>query len=136
MYQLIEHTADVGFRVTAPNLTDLLEESARALFALIVLNSHQIQPKTELQIKVLGDRADDLLLDWLSELLYVFDSQRIVFCRFNVHVAADGVSGQAWGEPLDPSRHQLGHEVKAITYHDLTVRRMDDRWEAKVIVDV
>jgi len=59
-----------------------------------------------------------------------------VFRRFEVRVGADGLEGTAWGEPYDPGRHPLSHEVKAITYHGLRVEPADGGWLAEVIVDI
>ena len=55
---------------------------------------------------------------------------------FEVQVRDDGLTGTAWGEPLDPARHLLAHEVKAITYHELKVVATGDEWLAEVIVDI
>jgi SHS2 domain-containing protein len=60
----------------------------------------------------------------------------MLFSRFEVHVGTDGLTGKAWGEPLDRTRHEPAHEVKAITYHGLKVEQMADGWLAEVIVDI
>ena len=59
-----------------------------------------------------------------------------MFSRFEVKVGADGLVGAAWGEPMDPTRHELNHEVKAITLHGLKVEQTADGWLAEVIVDI
>ena len=83
-----------------------------------------------------GDDREFLLFDWLKELLYRFDGEHLLFGRFEVRVTAAGLTGTAWGEPLDPARHVLLHEVKAITYHELKVEKTGDGWLAEVIVDI
>ena len=60
----------------------------------------------------------------------------MLFGRFDVSVTDDGLSATAWGEPLDPARHELAREVKAITYHELRVEQTADGWLAEVIVDI
>jgi SHS2 domain-containing protein len=60
----------------------------------------------------------------------------LLLSRFEVHVRDGGLSATARGEPLDPGRHSLLHEVKAITYHGLTVEQTDQGWLAEVIVDI
>jgi SHS2 domain-containing protein len=87
-------------------------------------------------IDLSGADREFLLFDWLRELLLRFDAEHMVFGRFDVHVREDGLTGTAWGEPLDPARHLLAHEVKAITYHELKVVRDGDGWLAEVIVDI
>jgi len=77
-----------------------------------------------------------LLFDWLRELLFHFDSEHLLFGRFEVGIRNGNLTGLAWGEPLDRTRHELEHEVKAITYHGLRVEKMADGWLAEVIVDI
>lgn len=136
MYRFSEHTADIGLHVTAPDLAELLAEAGRALFAIIVLNIEQVEQRTEIEIYVAGTDPENLLVDWLSEWLYIFEHHRLVLCHFEAGVESGGVRGRAKGEPLDLRRHRLGNEVKAITYHELMIRPVETGWEAKVIVDV
>ena len=72
----------------------------------------------------------------MKELLYRFDSEHWLGSRFEVHVSQNGLEASAWGEPLDPARHRLLHEVKAITYHGLKVEQTRDGLLAEVIVDI
>ena len=83
-----------------------------------------------------GDDREYLLFDWLKELLSRFDADHLVFGRFAASVRPDGLTGTAWGEPFDPTRHVLDHEVKAITYHELKVEQVEDGWLAEVVVDI
>jgi SHS2 domain-containing protein len=136
MYETFDHTADLGLRIRAPDLDTLFVEAGQALFAVIVEDLEAIAPRQSVQIELAGDDKEFLLFDWLKELLYRFDSQHLLFGRFQVHVDATRLRATAWGEPLDPDRHVLLHEVKAITYHGLTVEHTDQGWLAEVIVDI
>ena len=138
MYEFFEHTADLGLRIRAPDLDTLFAEAARAMFAAIVADLATVQPACEVQVQLQlqGNELDYLLFDWLKALLYRFDVEHLLFGRFEVHVTADGLTGKAGGEPLDRSRHDLEHEVKAITYHGLRVEQTEDGWLAEVIVDI
>jgi SHS2 domain-containing protein len=136
MYETFDHTADLGLRIRAPDLDTLFAEAGRALFAAIVEDLDTVEPRQQLRIELTGDDRELLLFDWLKELLYCFDSQHRLFSRFQVHVGETGLSASAWGEPLDRGRHVLLHEVKAITYHGLTVEHTDQGWLAEVIVDI
>ena len=136
MHETFEHTADIGLRIRACDLNGLMEEAAEALFALIVTNPHQIQELQRMEFRVPGERPDDLLHDWLSQLLYTLDTRHMVFSRFKVSCRPDGLVAEAWGERLDPQRHELGMEVKAITYHGLRVEPDAGQWLAEVIVDL
>jgi SHS2 domain-containing protein len=136
MYEFFEHTADLGLRVRAADLDTLFAEAARALFAAVLEDPAAVRPLQRVDVQVTGTERDYLLFDWLKALLYRFDAEHLVFGRFELHVGDDGLSGAAWGERFDPDRHVPAHEVKAITYHGLTVERTDDGWLAEVIVDI
>jgi SHS2 domain-containing protein len=136
MYETFEHTADLGLRIRAANLDTLFVEAAQCLFSAIVEDPVSVRPLQKIDVKLDGDEIDYLLFDWLRELLYHFDAEHLLFGKFEVHVKPDGLTAAAWGEPLDRSRHNLEHEVKAITYHGLRVEKVGDAWEAEVIVDI
>ena len=136
MYEMFEHTADLGLRVRAADLDTLFAEAAQALFAAIVEDLGTVVAARRLDVRLAGRDRDYLLFDWLRTLLYHFDAGHLLLARFEVHVGADGLSGAAWGEPLDRARHELAHEVKAITYHGLRVEKTADGWLAEVIVDI
>jgi len=136
MYELFDHTADVGLRMRAGSLDELFADAGRALFSVIVANFDAVRPVQELALRVDGDRHDDLLFDWLAELLYTFDARRLLLCDFRVRLDRTGLEATARGEPFDPDRHELDVEVKAITYHGLKVEQEGDGWLAEVIVDL
>lgn len=136
MRELFEHTADLGLRVRAADLDTLFAEAAACLFEAVVEDLSAIRPTVEQTIGVSGTDREYLLFDWLRELLYRSDSEHLVFGKFEVKVRDDGLSATVWGEPLDPARHVLSHEVKAITYHELKVEQTTDGWLAEVIVDI
>ena len=136
MYEYFEHTADVGWRVEASSLDALFEESARALFAIIVPDLETVRDVEERRIELQARAPADLLVDWLSELLFLFETEHLLLSRFAVHVAAGRLEARAWGEGLDPGRHRLGAEVKAVTYHDLVLEPCEQGYRASVIVDI
>ena len=136
MYELFEHTADLGLRATAADLDALFAEMAACLFTAIVEDFTLVRPVLDAAIEVPGADRELLLFDWLKELLHRCEDEQVLFCRFEVNVRDDGLSATAWGEPFDPDRHALGHEVKAITYHGLKVEKTADGWLAEVIVDI
>jgi SHS2 domain-containing protein len=136
MYETFEHTADVGLRVRAADLNGLFAEAGRGFFSLVAANLDSVHPVHEVPFEIAGSRRDDLLFDWLAELLYTFDTQHLLLCRFDVQVTESGLKAKGWGEPLDPERHELDMEIKAITYHGLKVDRDGDGWMAEVILDL
>ncbi len=136
MYETFEHTADLGLRVRSPDLETLFAEAAEALFSVIVEDLSAVRPQRPVDVRREGRDREYLLFDWLKELLYHFDAEHLLFRRFEVRLTEGGLEGRAWGEPLDRARHELSHEVKAITYHGLRVEQKADGWEAEVIVDI
>src|SRR5208283_1673268 len=128
MHETFEHTADLGLRIRAPDLDTLFAEAAEVLFETIVDDLSTIEPKQRVDIHLTGDDREYLLFDWLSELLYRFEVEHLLFRRFEVKVRPDSLDGTAWGEAVDRSRHALAHEVKAITYHNLCVEQTADGW--------
>ena len=136
MYEHFEHTADLGLRVRASDLPSLFADAGRGLFAMFVDNPEEIQPVETVQFDIAGTDRDYLLFDWLNELLYTFESRHLLLGEFDVQITDQGLTATARGEPLNPARHQLGHEVKAITYHGLKLEQQPHGWLAEVIVDV
>ncbi|HEY1377666.1 MAG TPA: archease [Gemmataceae bacterium] len=137
MHEHFEHTADLGLRVRAPDLDTLFAEAAEALTAAIVEDVATVEPRTEAVFHIDGADPAYLLFDWLKALLLKFEIDHLLFSRFAVRVGGDGLTATAGGEPYDPDRHPLSHEVKAITYHGLQVEQTPDgTWWAEVIVDI
>lgn len=136
MHETFDHTADLGLRVRAADLDTLFAEAAEVLFAVIVEDLSAVRPERLIEVRLDGDDREYLLFDWLKGLLYHFDVEHLLFSRFEVRVSEGGLEGRAWGEPLDRSRHELSHEVKAVTYHGLKVEQAPDGWLAEVIVDI
>ncbi|HYH65013.1 MAG TPA: archease [Urbifossiella sp.] len=136
MYELFEHTADLGLRATAPELDTLFAEMAKCLFTAIVDDPSSIAPKHETTVLIDGTDREFLMFDWLRHLLYLFDAGKEVYSEFEVKILDTGLTAIAFGEPFDPERHLLNHEVKAITYHELAVEPVEGGWRAEVIVDI
>jgi SHS2 domain-containing protein len=136
MYELFEHTADLGLRVRAADLNTLFAEAAECLFSAVLEDIGSVRPENAITVEIAGTDREFLLFDWLRDLLLRFDADHMVFGKFAVNVRDDGLTGTAWGEAVDASRHLLAHEVKAITYHALKVEKTADGWLAEVIVDI
>jgi SHS2 domain-containing protein len=136
MYELFEHTADLGLRVQANTLDELLVEAARGLLAMLVANTQDVRPVQTKNVTIDETEPAYLLFDWLSELLYAFDSDRLLLSEFSLKLHDHRLTATCRGEPMDASRHQMEHEVKAITYHALRVEQTAAGWQAEVIVDI
>ncbi|MBS0263361.1 MAG: archease [Planctomycetes bacterium] len=136
MYEIFEHTADLGLRVRSADLPNLFAEAAEGLFSMTVDQLTAVRPIVERHVEIKGTDLVYLLFDWLNELLYICDTEHLVFCQFAVELTDAGLTATIRGEPLDEERHHITHEVKAITYHELKVSREGESWLAEVIVDI
>jgi SHS2 domain-containing protein len=136
MYETFDHTADLGLRIRAADLAALFADAGMALTACLVENPEAVRAEVPFAVKLPADELEYLLFDWLKALLYQFDAEKLLFSRFDVKVSDAGLEATAWGERLDEERHELAHEVKAITYHGLKVEREGEGWLAEVIVDI
>ena len=136
MFEIFDHTADVGLRIRARSLDEIFRDAAYGLFSLIIDNPEIVQPEVERRVQLGSDSLDMLLFDWLDHLLYLFDGEHLVLAQFDVSIRDLELSAIVRGEPLNPARHALAHEVKAITYHGLFVQRVEEDWLAEVIVDI
>jgi len=136
MFSTFDHTADLGIRVTAATMPGVFEEAARALFSVLLADSAEIRPSQTDTIRIAGDEPDLLLVDWLSELLYRFEIDRMAFGTFAVMIGDGTLTAEVGGERLDPARHVSDHDIKAITYHDLRLEQVGGERMAEVIVDI
>ena len=102
-----------------------------------VANPEAVKPVQSKTIQLSADEPALLLFDWLSELIYAFESEKLLLAEFQVEVAGNSLTAVCRGEPMDQTRHEMDHEVKAITYHALRCERQPDgSWFAEVIVDI
>lgn len=135
-FRELDHTADTGIEVWAQSLPELFERAAWGLFALLT-DPETVTPQQEVSFNLEASDVQALLVRWLSELNYYHITRRWVFSRFEVQrFNEQHLHAQAWGEPIDPARHTIYTEVKAITYHGLTLRRQDGQWYARIIFDL
>ena len=135
-FELLDHPADIGFRVHAATLPDLYPAAAHALISLIFDPSH-IDPQEKFQIRIEAGDFESLLVNWLNEVLYFTDSKRIAFGAFEkLELGKYWIKCLAIGEPRDPKKHPPKLVVKAVTYHQLKIAQAADGWSADVYVDV
>ena len=136
MYEFFDHTADLGIRVQTARLEDIYAEAAEALFAVLTDEPETIRPRESRRYQIPGQDRTLLLFDWLRALLLAFETEGWLLHHADVSIGDDGLTATAWGEPFDPERHPLCHEVKAITYHGLRAMQTANGWEAELIVDI
>lgn len=136
MVELFEHTADLGIRAKAPDLPTLFTEVSRGLTMATVEDLASVEPRESSSFSLVGTDRDYLLFDLLREQLRRYEMEGMLTAYAEVVFHEDGAEVIYYGEPINPSRHQLSHEVKAITYHGLVIEVTPEGVSAEVIVDI
>jgi len=141
-FEYLEHLSDAGISFYGNTLKELFENAALGMFSLIS-DTGLIRPAKKLEIRVTsgGEKVDDLLVLWLEDLLYHFEVDRMLFCRFSItrldrQAGCYRLSALALGEEVDRARHEIRLGIKAPTYHQLEVHHEKDGWRGKVIFDI
>lgn len=135
-FRVLEHTADIGFEAFGATREEVFANAARALIHLVV-DLDSIVPREEVTLQSAGPDAPSLLVNWLSEILYLHDTEGWLFRDFEVRNLRDtGLAAVARGEKFDRTRHQAKLLVKAITYHQLALEHTPEGWRAQVYVDI
>ncbi len=135
-FEFIGHTADVGIRVWASTLPELFSNAAYAMFSIIV-DLDSVEEKVSRSIEVKSQNYEELLVEWLRELLYISSVKDHLFKRFDIEKLEDTcLKSTCWGEAIDFARHELRTEVKTVTYHQLYVKKSLQGWEAQVVFDI
>jgi len=135
-HRLLEHTADMGIEASGATLEELFAEAAYGLMEIIA-GAPQGLCREERSVVVEGGDEAELLVNWLNEILYLFEMRRFFPVDFEVEgVAWNRLHARVRGETFDPERHPVEREVKAVTYHQLEVKKIDGFWQARVYVDL
>jgi SHS2 domain-containing protein len=119
-YELLEHTADVGVKAYGNTVAEAFEHAAEAMFDIITDKS-KIKPVGEYTIQLEAPDLEQLLVDWLSQLLFLNGVKNLVFGKFKVSLEGNLLTAQVFGEEYDTRKHKMGMEIKAVTYHMLVV---------------
>ena len=132
-YQIIDHTADVLMRTSGKDMNDAFENAAYALFDTMC-DASTVQPLKIKKVECEADDLEQLLVDWLSRLLFLCDVDDMLFSEFEVKITGTKLKARIKGEKLDAEKHLLKTDIKAITYHMLEVDQENNR--IQVLFDV
>jgi SHS2 domain-containing protein len=142
-YKFLEDvaTADVAFEAEGKTLEELLEACALATTNVMVRNMDAIMGMVTVDIKVTADSEEALLFKFLEEVIFYKDAKQLIFGKYEIRVASVRnrefeLRARATGEKLDPKKHDLIVDVKAVTYHQFEVRKAKGSWTAHVILDI
>ena len=141
-YKFLEEigTADIAFEATGRDLPELFIAAADATMNVMIDNLDAIEPRETRQIELSNDEIDMLLFDFLQELIYFKDAERLLLRVRAVQIDEKDkkyfLKAEAAGEPLDAARHHQRADVKAVTLHNFSVEKKDGDWKATVILDI
>lgn len=130
----LEHTADVRIRIRAESYEELFTRAADSLFG--ILYSGDCMPVEEKRVPVSGENREELLWEFLSELLFISEVEFFVVCCTAVEFTDGGLVATLRGEAFDPDRHGGGREVKGISYSGLRIRTIDTMICSEIIFDI
>ena len=134
-FDIFDHTADVGIIAYGADLKQAFASAARALFSLIT-ELDDVEEVIHQDIKLNASDVESLLVGWLNELVYRFDTEGILFRRFDISQLDDThLEARGYGEKADSSRHKLKTGVKGATYHMLKVDKTDG-YRLQVLFDI
>ena len=134
-FEIVEHTADAGIIAHGSTLAETFAHAAEGMYALMVDLDGVREAETR-EIAASGKDLERLLTNWLLELLFVTETEGLVFHRFDVEVEGTSLRARAYGEPVDPERHELGGVVKGVTRHMMEVVPEDGGYRARILFDL
>jgi SHS2 domain-containing protein len=135
---LFEHTADLGLEIFGADPQALFVNAGRALFEVLVPLEGQLPENCHLQrVEAQGADWADLMVNWLRELLYLFNGhQQVVIAIDLAYLAENALRATVTTTDFDPDRYRVEFEIKAVTYHQVIVAPCENGWRARVIFDV
>ncbi len=133
-------TADIAFEASGRDLPELFSAAADATMNVMIDNLEAIEPRETRHIELSNDEIDMLLFDFLQELIYFKDAERLLLRVRHAQIDAQDekyfLKAKAAGEPLDAARHHQRADVKAVTLHDFSVEKKNGGWRARVLLDI
>jgi SHS2 domain-containing protein len=135
-FEVLDHTADIGLVVYGEDLKSLFENAGEAFFNLIT-DLKKVRLRTEKRIEIRKESLERLMVDWLTELLYLHEVESLLFKKFEVEsVGGEGLRAKVKGEAFQEGVHLIKTGVKAVTYHQIEVRKEKKGWRAQIIFDL
>jgi len=138
VYHLLDHTADIGITIEEQSLQQLFVSAAEAMVQLMVAFKKPPVSVIEVPCSLTSQSLDQLMIRWLSELLFLFETKQLLFSRIVFDALHQKeLKGTLFGFPFDPNQHEQKLVIKAVTYHKLEV--LQDKsgiWKASIIFDI
>jgi SHS2 domain-containing protein len=135
-YRLMTRQSELAVRVVGNSQADLFANSAFALFD-VMTDLAKIELKERVPLEVEGADRDDLMVNWMRELLYLYQGSGYLLKEFQIHEVKDTlVKADVCGEKIDPDRHDMKKEITAVAYHQSRMEKTGNQWTAQLIFEV
>ncbi len=135
-FTILEHPADIGIEARGSSLAEAFQNAGIGLMS-IILDLSTVEPRERKIITLTGSDYGQLLVKWLSELLYLYDGHQFVSKEFTVdHLSPCAITASVRGENFIAAKHKTRQDVKAITYHQLLVREDERGGLVRVYLDI
>lgn len=142
-YKFLENVAiaDIAYEAYGKDLNELFENAALAIFELSA-NLDTIESKKRIDVNLENEEIENLLYDFLSEILFLKDSKYVVFKKVKVMIDEDKKNKKfklkaiLEGDTINPQKQQLENDIKAVTMHMFEVRKEKNHWKAVIVVDI
>ncbi|MFW6148202.1 MAG: archease [Thermodesulfobacteriota bacterium] len=135
-YQIIDHTADLGIAVKGADAKDLFANAAYAMIDIMV-ETDRVGSEAKRRIAIEGEDYPDLMVRWLGEILYLFDAEKEVVRDIEItDLGSNRLEAVLAFMSLEEGGYEIKMEIKAVTYHQISVERKNGEWEARIIFDI
>jgi SHS2 domain-containing protein len=135
-FSILEHPADMGLEVWGPDLPEVFRQAALGLTSIIV-EPASVGDRERRSVSITGSDIENLLVRWLSEILYIYDGEGFLVKDIEIRTLSDStLTAVLNGEWMDTGKHHFRVDVKAVTYHQLKIARTKDVWTARVFLDI
>jgi len=135
-YEVLPHTADIGITAWGKDMAEVFVNTARGMFNIIT-DIDQIKQDIEIPVSVTASDRESLLVNWLNELNFITQTRFLLFSDFKIENMTDtSLKAIALGEKINPGKHNLKREIKAVTYHHLKIEKTRKGWQVQVIFDI
>jgi SHS2 domain-containing protein len=137
-FEIFEHTADIGVIAYGKTLKQAFANTAYGMFSILIADLKQVQPAKTIQIEVSGNDLQEILVAFLSELLYNHTVGNLILNKFSIkEIGNKSLIATAKGEYYDPNKHEILHEIKTVTYHQLKIEKFKEEYfRIQVIFDI
>lgn len=135
-YRITKHQNELAVRISGSSQADLFANSAFALFD-VMTDPATVETKERIPLEIEGTDRDDLMVNWMRELLYLYQGSGYLLREFRISQVKDTVvKAEVSGEKIDPDRHEIKQEIAAVAFHKSRMEKTGNRWIAQIIFEI